>query len=230
MKELLILIPARGGSKGIPRKNMALLGGKPLIEYTIRAAIAANLPGRMCLSTDDEEIRNFGLGFPLLEAPFLRPEELAQDDSGTIPVIFHALDWYEKNEDFFPDYLLLLQPTCPFRKQDDIIKAYNQIISAGANSLTSVNLVRDHPCEYIMKSENSFKYVLPPPVKPGRQNFPEVFFINGAIYISKVSFIKKKGMLLDNTSQLYVMDQRNSIDIDMPSDLDYANWLADQSR
>ena len=94
--DCLVLIPARGGSKGIPGKNMALLGGKPLVEFTIRAAINAKLPGRICLSTDDQKIRSFGLSFPI-EAPFLRPDELAQDDSDSLSVIKHALDWYSEN-------------------------------------------------------------------------------------------------------------------------------------
>lgn len=222
--QCLVLIPARGGSKGIPRKNMASLGGKPLIEYTIQSAINANLLGRICLSTDDEEIRNFGLEFSI-EAPFLRPASLAMDNSETIPVILHALEWYEKNERFFPKFVVLLQPTCPFRSSDHIVNSFNQIVESNADSLISVNPVREHPCEYVLKGDMRFEYVLAPPEKPGRQNFPEIFFINGAIYISAVSLIKERRILFDRKAIIYEMELRESIDIDEPDDLEYANWL-----
>jgi len=222
--ECLILIPARGGSKGIPKKNMALLGGKPLIEFTIRAALKARLPGKICLSTDDEEIRNFGLRFPI-EAPFLRPAQLARDDSSTVPVMIHALYWYEKNRGFFPEFLVLLQPTCPFRSPESVRKAYMSILATGVDNLISVNPVREHPCEYIVRKEKGFKFVLPPPGKHGRQHFPEVFFINGAIYITRISYLQKHNKTFDEMAQLYFLKQQESIDIDMPGDLEFANWL-----
>lgn len=222
--ECLVLIPARGGSKGIPRKNMASLGGKPLIEYTIQSAIDANLLGKICLSTDDEEIRNFGLKFSI-EAPFLRPAGLAMDNSETLPVILHALEWYEKNERFFPEFVVLLQPTCPLRNSEHIVNSFNQIVKSDADSLISVNPVREHPCEYVLQGAVRFEYILSPPVKPGRQNFPEVFFINGAIYISKVSLIKERRILFDREAILYQMGLREAIDIDDSDDLEYANWL-----
>ncbi len=221
--ECLVLIPARGGSKGIARKNLALLGNRPLVEFTIKSALDANLPGRICLSTDDKEIRDFALRFPI-EAPFLRPSELAQDDSGTIPVIIHAFDWYEANKNFFPEFIVLLQPTCPFRSESTIRKAYNTIRHSGANSLISVNKVKDHPCEYIMRRSGGFTFVLTPPIAPGRQNFQEVFFINGAIYMAQVAYVKQTGKLFDESAQLFVNSRRESIDIDDPEDLEFANW------
>ena len=227
--ECLVLIPARGGSKGIPRKNLALLGGKPLIEYSIKAALKANLPGRICVSTDDEEIRDVALRFPI-EAPFLRPSELAQDDSGTIPVITHALHLYETDVGFVPNFIVLLQPTCPFRSAKSIREAYNSVRNSGVDSLISVNPVREHPCEYIVRRNGDFAFVLPPPSTPGRQNFPEVFFINGAIYIAQVSYIKAKEKLFDETAQLFVIGRHESIDIDDPEDLEFANWLLREHR
>lgn len=220
----LVLIPARGGSTGIQRKNMALLGGKPLIEFTIRAAVEAYLPGCICLSTDDNEIRNFGLGFPI-EAPFLRPSELAQNESDIIHAVLHAIDWYEKEDDFFPDIVVLLQPTNPFRKPRSIRDAYMSFISTDANSLISVNSVRQHPCEYIIRQRKGFKFVMPPPKKPGRQNFPNVFFVNGAIHITRVSYLRKTGKLFNEESQLFEIGNYESIDIDEPEDLEFANWL-----
>ena len=224
MHECLILIPARGGSKGIPRKNLALIGGIPLIAFTIKATLGASLPGRICLSTDDEEIRALGLQFNI-EAPFLRPRELAQDDSSSISVVRHALDWYEGNADFHPTTVMLLQPTCPFRSAASISAAYRAFWNAKADSLIAVNTVSEHPCEYVMATDTGFRFVLEPPEKPGRQNFPEVFFINGAIYITKVSFFRNTEALFDKNAQLYEIPQHESIDIDTPRDLEHANWV-----
>ncbi len=227
MQNCLILIPARGGSKGIPRKNIALIGGIPMVSFTIKAAIEAALPGRICLSTDDEEIRSLGLKFSI-EAPFIRPHVLAQDDSSTISVIQHALDWYDINSDFHPTAVVLLQPTSPFRSVSSITAAYRMFQDTGANSLISVNVVSEHPCEYIMRTDTGFRFVLEPPEKCGRQNFPEVFFINGAICIVKVSFLKNNGILFDKNSQLYEIPQHESLDIDTPMDLEHANWIYDR--
>ena len=223
-QECLVLIPARGGSKGITRKNMALLGGKPLLEFTIKAAVEAQLPGKICLSTDDVKIREFGLSFPI-EAPFLRPAELAQDHSDTISVINHTLDWYENNNSFSPEFLVLLQPTSPFRTSNNILDAYKTILTSESETLLSVNPVKEHPCEYITREGKSFRYILEPPETAGRQNFPEVYFINGAILIARISFIKKTGRLFNTTTKLFIMKQTESIDIDEPFDLEFANWL-----
>jgi len=219
----LLIIPARGGSKGIPKKNIASIGGRSLIEFSITAALDAQVPGRVCLTTDDEEIRAIGLRHHV-EAPFLRPAELSQDNSGTIPVISHALRWYEENEGFNPDHVVLLQPTCPFRSAQNIREAYELILEKKSDCLISVNEVVEHPCEYVMPETEGFCYVMPPPEKPGRQNFPEVFFINGAIYITAVEYFRKTGRLFDENAILYVMKRSESLDIDTPEDLDYANW------
>ena len=222
--DCLILIPARGGSKGISEKNMALLGGKPLVEFTIEAAINAKLPGRICLSTDDQKIRDFALSFPI-EAPFLRPAELAQDDSDSLSVINHALDWYDGNYCFSPEFLVLLQPTCPLRNSETVIDAYKSIIATKAKTLMTVNPVKEHPCKLIMRGKRGYKFVLKPPRNPQRQNFPEVLAINGAIHIARVSHLKKTGNLYDNATQLYIMNRLESTDIDEPDDLEYANWI-----
>src|SRR3990170_965342 len=119
MSTVLAVIPARGGSKSIPRKNIKPLGGKPLIGWTIDAALQSRMLSRVIVSTDDAEIaqaaRECGA-----ETPFLRPPELAQDDSSSISVVLHALQWLEEQEHFSPDYVLLLQPTSPFRNAHDI--------------------------------------------------------------------------------------------------------------
>lgn len=221
----LTVIPARGGSKGIPRKNLALIGGKPLVAFTLHAAADAKLPGKICLSTDDEEIRAAGLKIPGVEAPFLRPSRLARDGSPTAPVVAHALSWYEKREKFFPEFLLLLQPTCPFRTSATVRGAYGFMMRAKANSLIGVNPVQEHPCEYVMMKKKGFSYCMKPPEKPGRQHYPKVYFINGAIVVTRTSYFKRTGKLYDADAALYVMDRAESLDIDEPLDLAYANWF-----
>lgn len=209
----LIVIPARGGSKGIKRKNLVDLNGHPLIWYTLDAARKANLNANICITTDDSEIRDFAVskGF---DVPFLRPAELAQDNSGTIPVIRHAIEWYRNNRNYYPNNILLLQPTSPCRTAEDIMKACVIFEKSGKESLLSVNKVNEHPCEYITPKDNGFDYVMQPPLTPGRQNFPDVYFINGAIYICKCNFILDNDKLFDNKSATYEMSMNHSVDID----------------
>ena len=95
----------------------------------------------------------------------------------------------------------------------------------GGDSLFGVNKVSEHPCEYITRDNNGFRYVMEPPEQPGRQNFPEVYFINGAIYITRTSFFEETGLLYDHSAQTYVMERNEPLDIDDPEDLAYANWL-----
>ncbi len=227
--EVLVLIPARGGSKGVPRKNLALIGEKPLVQYTIEVALATNFESRICLSTDDAQIRSLGLRLGV-EAPFIRPQQLATDDSDILLTVRHCLDWYLENEGFDPKYIILLQPTCPFRTADSVIEALKLISKENAGSLISVNPVIHHPCEYIAESDGRFHRILELPEKPNRQNFPEVFFINGAIYITKASFFRSIGKLYDEEACLYRTSRTESFDIDDPEDLDYARWLHNERQ
>ena len=122
----LALIPARGGSKGLPRKNIKNLLGKPLIAWSIEAALNSKVVDRMIVSTDDKEISNVAK-FCGAEVPFIRPTELAQDNSTTFSVIGHALDWLENRQSYVPDYLILLEPTSPLRDATDVERAFDQL-------------------------------------------------------------------------------------------------------
>ena len=126
-KEVLVLIPARGGSKGIPRKNIRDFAGSPLIAYSIAAGLQADLVTRVIVSTDDEEIaavaRQFGA-----ETPFLRPEEFAQDRTTDLPVFEHALTWLKENENYIPDVVVQLRPTSPIRPKDCVDAAVRLLI------------------------------------------------------------------------------------------------------
>src|SRR5581483_400682 len=133
---VLGLIPARGGSKGVPRKNIRLLGGKPLLAYTAEAALAAQRLTRVVLSTDDEEIAAVGQSFGV-EVPFLRPVELAQDNTPTLPVVQHALRWFEEHDTRF-DAICLLQPTSPLRRAADIDASIELLERSDADTVISV--------------------------------------------------------------------------------------------
>lgn len=219
MSGVLAIIPARAGSKGIPNKNMHALNGIPLMKYTIQSAIKSDIIDHICLSTDSEEYRKYGLKCGI-EVPFLRPSELATDSSSTVSVVDHALNWYIEYGNFNPEYILLLQPTSPFRRPESIKKALDMIKENKANSLISVNEVSAHPCEYIVPNNNSsFTYVMNPPQKAGRQNYPLVYFINGAIYLFKASYFKETKQIFDNQAALLVTENFESVDIDDMFDL-----------
>jgi N-acylneuraminate cytidylyltransferase len=214
----LIVIPARGGSKGIPRKNIKLLDGKPLIQYTIEAAREVLGDEFICVSTDDEEIKttveNIGLSLP-----FLRPKELATDTSSSEDVLKHAIQFYKGLGKKF-DKIILLQPTSPFRTGNQIKEALS-IYSNDLDMVVSVKETKSNPyyvlCEedeegWLVKSKNG--------AFTRRQDCPIVYELNGAIYIINVNSLETKGMNNFNRTLKYVMDQKSSLDIDEEID-----WL-----
>jgi len=208
----LVVIPARGGSKGVPRKNIKLLGGKPLIQYTIEAAREVFPDEVICVSTDDEAIRSIveSLG---LKVPFLRPAELATDQSGTYEVLLHAIDYYEKTG-YYPDTLILLQATSPFRTGNHIKEAL-ELFDEHCEMVVSVKETKANPYN-ILREENSDGWL--EKSKPGnftrRQDVPKVWELNGAIYIMKVSARKKSSLDKLTRIKKYVMDEIFSHDID----------------
>lgn len=121
---IIAIIPARGGSKGIPRKNIRLLHGKPLIAWTIETALSTSCLKRVIVSTDDEEIAEVAEKYGA-EVPFLRPKKYAQDDTTDMPVYEHTLHWLEENERYIPDIVVWLRPTAPLRTSEDIKNAVN---------------------------------------------------------------------------------------------------------
>ena len=138
--EVLGIIPARGGSKGLPRKNIKLLNDLPLISYSIASGLESDYITRLVVSTDDKEIAKISKNYGA-EVPFLRPKELAQDDILDFPVIEHSLNWLEQNEGYIPDFVVQLRPTSPLRPKGLIDKAINLIINdINADSIRSVSL------------------------------------------------------------------------------------------
>lgn len=215
--KFLVVIPARGGSKGIPRKNIRPFDGKPLIYYTIDVARAIVSDEDICVSTDDNEIiqmvENYGL-----HVPFKRPEELATDTAGTYEVLLHALDFYEKRGIYY-DALILLQNTSPFRTVEHVKNAL-KLYTPNVDMVVSVKECASNPY-YNIYEEDDEGYLH---VCKGdgnifrRQDAPKVYEYNGAIYILNVNTLKITHMHKMQKRVKYVMDERSSFDLDTMTD------------
>ena len=226
MSKIIGLITARGGSKGIPRKNIHPLAGKPLIAWTIEAALQSKVLDRVIVSTDDEEIARVSRDWGA-EVPFMRPTELAQDDSPHIPVIKNTVEWLESNENSRPEYILLLQPTTPLRSAQDIDNAYRLILEKDADSVISVCEAFSHP--YLTKhitAEGRLEDFGPrPDGYLARQVLPPVYIVNGAIYFIRCDVLLKENTLYTQSTYAYLMPQERSLDIDTPWDLHLAELI-----
>lgn len=216
--KIVTLITARGSSKGLPRKNVLPLAGKPLIAWTIEAALKSRRLNRVIVSTDDEEIAQVARQWGA-DVPFLRPAELAQDASPHIDVVNHAIQWLEENEKQFPEYVMLLQPTSPFRTAQDIDQAIEIAKTHQAVAVVSVCEASEHP--FLSKkispdgTLDDF-VVLNRAAYLRRQDLPPAYALNGAIYLNR-----RESLLCDQTflpygTLAYVMPTERSLDIDTP--------------
>lgn len=209
--KILFLIPARGGSKGLPDKNIKLLNGKPLICYTIDAAREVGNDADICVSTDDEMIvavvERYGL-----TVPFVRPSELAKDSSSSEEVIKHTIEFYESRGKLY-DYIVLLQPTSPLRTGRHLSEAL-KLINNDTEMIVSVKETDASPYYVLFEEDaNGILHKSKEGVFTRRQDCPKVYELNGAIYIIKISKIKERG-LSGLQKVKYVMDKKCSIDID----------------
>jgi CMP-N,N'-diacetyllegionaminic acid synthase len=224
-KKILALITARGGSKGIPRKNIKLLGGKPLICWTIETALKSPFVDKLILSSEDAEIIDI-VKTAGCDVPFIRPQHLAQDETGSMDVIMHALS--EVKEDY--DYLLLLQPTSPFRSTEDINKIIQSGIDRDASVMVSVNKCKKHPY-FIYESQDGYlKPLLGYKQQIRRQDLPPVYEHNGALYLAKVDFLKQVKSYNAPEAMLFEMEGSANLDIDDADDWSYAEYLVAQGR
>jgi CMP-N,N'-diacetyllegionaminic acid synthase len=209
--EILAVIPARGSSKGLERKNVAPLGGRPLLAYTADCVLGAVHPLRAVLSTEDDEIA--GLGRRLgLEVPFRRPVELAGDEATSLEVLQHALVCLHADEGYSPEWVVLLQPTSPLRTAAHLDAALDLLMSGGFDSLVSLTLMRQNPAWAYRVSDG-----LAEPVerdRPGRrQELPEYYYPNGAIYATSPMLLAADRILGDRCAA-FVMEPRESVDVD----------------
>ncbi|WP_445718778.1 acylneuraminate cytidylyltransferase family protein [Flavobacterium sp.] len=212
----LIIIPARGGSKGVPRKNIKLLNGIPLIHYTIKAAQQIFDDSLICVSTEDEEIKQIAEQTNII-VPFLRPQELALDTSGSYEVLLHAIEHYANNG-YEADILILLQPTSPFRTSSQIEEAL-QLYTNEIDMVVSVKETKSNPY-YILfeEDDNGFLRRSKEANFTRRQDCPKVWEYNGAIYIINIKTLKEKTINQFTKVCKFEMDEVTSHDIDTPLD------------
>lgn len=220
---VLALIPARGGSKGVPRKNIRPLGGKPLLAWSIEAAKAAPSVSKIIVSTEDEEIAEVAKKYGA-EVPFMRPANLAEDATPDYPVCLHVLDALAA-QGVYPEFVAWLRPTAPLRTADDIEKALAILKATGADSVRSVVASKAHP--YWMKTLDGDFLA---PFVPGkdentytrRQALPPVYMLNGAIDITRSAVVRASGKIWGEKLAAYVMPQERSVDIDTLHDFETA--------
>ena len=217
------IIPARGGSKGVPQKNIRAVAGRPLIAYTFDAAKASRRLTRTILTTDSPDIAEVGRTAGI-DVPFPRPPELAEDDTPTLPVIQHALDWLSIQEGYAPDVVVILQPTAPMWRAEDIDNAIDLLIRSGVDSVVSVAPVPAHfnprwqleirNDELRLLSGESLDRVI-----VRRQNFRSTYTRNGAIYAFWHRTIAQYGSFYGERCLPYIMPRERSVNIDDEVDL-----------
>ena len=219
--EALAIIPARGGSKGIPRKNIRELAGKPLIMHTIEAALNSGVLDRVVVSTEDSEIAGLvrGYGVEVID----RPQELATDTAATEPVLEHAITFLEKQENYWPDIIVLLQATSPLRQSQHIKGAMAEFLSSSFDSLLSVCL--SHVFIWRIRGNGAEPLNYDYRQRPMKQDMPQEFRENGAIYIFRKEILREHHSRLGGKTGLYVMSEEDSLEIDS----EYDFWLCQQA-
>jgi CMP-N,N'-diacetyllegionaminic acid synthase len=223
--KMLVMIPARGGSKEIPGKNLKNLGGNPLILYTIRQARKIAEDHDICLSTDNQDILEIA-GQNDLEVPFIRPAELANDTAAMYDVIMHALNYYE-GKGISYDCILLLQPTSPFRTIKNIREAIS-LYSERIDMVVSVKKTEFHPEALFYENSDGFleKYIQSSAQR--RQDIERFFSYNGAIYIMNTNSLRKQHYCNFTKIIKFEMDNHRSVDLDTQADWDFAEYLLEK--
>lgn len=226
---IVAIIPARGGSKGIPRKNLVDINGKPLIAYSIEHALESKLINRVIVSTEDDEMATISKKYGA-EIPVMRPMELAEDHVLDLPVYEHMLKYLEESENYKADIVVHLRPTTPYRKSEWIDEAVQLLIDNNeADSVRSVSEPLQHPYRtFRIKDSYLFpimKDVHPEPYLLRRQDLPEMYFYNCVIDISKPETIFGKKSMTGSKMLPYIMNQNDVIDIDTKLDLEFARFF-----
>ncbi|MCE7063524.1 cytidylyltransferase domain-containing protein [Dyadobacter sp. CY343] len=222
---ILGIIPAREGSKGIYNKNMKLLGGKPLIYYTIESALKSKLLDTIIISSDCQRILEYAQQFPAIKIPFVRPKHLASDFSTSLEVVRHALNYYAEAEIAF-EYVVLLQPTSPFRSPDLIDRSIQLIVDNQADSLVTIQKIphKFHPDWAFFDGQQGLRRAIKEDetIVPRRQDLSDSYYRDGKIYISKTALIRE-GRLLGGRIASLLTEGEPDINIDS-----YADWEAAQ--
>jgi len=213
-KKTLALIPARSGSKGLPNKNIKLLHDRPLIAWTIEAAIASGVFSKVIVSTDSEEIADISVKYGA-QAPFIRPDSLASDSAKGMDVVIHAMGWMEQHGHVF-DSIALLQPTSPLRNAEDIVNVVKMCAEKKANAIVSVVECEHHPFwSNLLPSDLSMSNFIDCRAKnTNRQDLPRFYRLNGAIYMAKWEYLKATPNWFSDKTYAYIMPRERSVDID----------------
>jgi CMP-N,N'-diacetyllegionaminic acid synthase len=232
MIRILGIIPARGGSKGIPRKNIKMIAEKPLIAWTIESALESHELDRLIISTDDREIANVAKEWGA-ETPFLRPANISTDTATSFSVVKHTLEWLKNESGYIPDYCMLLQPTSPLRSKEDIRGICDLLRENSVDAIVSVCESPVHPYHIKKILENgtiqNFCEIHSSPLR--RQDFPPAVSVNGAIYLNRTSTIlDEETFLPENKTYAYVMPIERSLDIDTPWDFHLAELILKNHR
>ncbi len=234
MKKILAIIPARGGSKGVPRKNIKNLAGKPLLAWTIEEAKKSKFIDRIIVSTEDEEIAQIAKKYGA-EVPFMRPQELAKDLSLDIDFLIHALDWLDQNESYTPDIVLRLPPTSPLRRVEHIDEGIMKLLDTPeAHSVRSITKANRHPFKHWKISPDG-KFIEPflpkevtgfdqPHVMP-RQLLPDAYIQTGAVDVVWEDVLRKYNSPVGEKTTYFMMDQDDSVNIDYPEDFELAEII-----
>jgi CMP-N,N'-diacetyllegionaminic acid synthase len=225
-KKILALILARSGSKGLPGKNIRPLVDKPLIAWTLKQANNSKYINRIIVSTDDRQIAATTKEYNG-EVPILRPPELATDNATSTEAIMHMVDYLLKTEYYQPDYVMLLQPTSPLRRTEDIDAAMELLLSKKAEAVVSVCKTVHHPwLSNSLPEDHNMKDFLRPQIKnKNRQELPLFYQLNGAIYLASLSYFKAMNGFIGNSTYALVMPRERSVDIDNLLDFQFAELL-----
>ena len=227
----LAVVPARGTSTGIPRKNVRELLGRPLLAWTVEAALASGVCERVLVSTEDDEIAETARACGA-EVPFLRPQELARDDTPTAPVVRHALDWLRAGGEALPELVLVLEPTSPTRRPAHIREAVELLASSGADSVASVSEVPHHHVaekQLRLAGDGALTGLDGTPVGAmthRRQDLPVRYALNGLVFACRSELLLREPPTLWGDRVLgFVVDPRFAVDLDGPED-----WAVAEAR
>jgi len=220
---MIAIVPARGGSKGLPGKNIKLLHDKPMIAYTIEAALQSDFISDVIISTDDREIADIAVKYGA-KCPFLRPKHLATDSALAVDNYIYTVEKLNTEFGYEIEHFIVLQPTSPLRSAEDISSAIAMFYDKQADSVVSY-VQEDHPVQWhkYLDDKNQFEDIFSGEIK-NRQDLRKTFYPNGAIYVFKYELIKT-GEYYSEKSYAYVMPKERSVDVDYICDFDYVDFL-----
>lgn len=221
---ILGIIPARGGSKGIPQKNIKNFNGKPLISWTIETALQCPLISETIVSTESQEIADIAKSYGA-RVPFMRPSELAKDSTPGIEPVLHAIQQLPEY-----DWILLLQPTSPLRTTDDICGIINLIKDKKESSAVSVSEAIAHPYWTYTLKNGKLQNIFNNEIALLRQDLPPAYILNGALYLVSRNFLETNRTFKDESTLAYVMPRHRSVDIDDIDDWHFAEYLIKQNN